>query len=196
MAIAGFKRLRQFWQSTEIQPIVVGNEAFPGLQVQTNAEIENTIRSSFSTVFHAACTCAMGRADDPQAVVDNHARVIGVSGLRVVDASAFPVLPPGHPMATVCMTFLSMIYVICLLRMTQMLWRKRLHAIYQGHAEKFGFGFVVASHRSILLPEFNYESSIQPWIDAAMSLMTETLVMGSMASVLCTDVSYVIRCLK
>lgn len=37
------------------------------------------------------------------AVVDAQARVIGVSGLRVVDASAFALLPPGHPQSTVYM---------------------------------------------------------------------------------------------
>lgn len=36
------------------------------------------------------------------AVVDTHARVYGVTGVRVVDASAFPFLPPGHPQSTVC----------------------------------------------------------------------------------------------
>ena len=36
------------------------------------------------------------------AVVDSHARVFGVGKLRVVDASAFPFMPPGHPQATVC----------------------------------------------------------------------------------------------
>ena len=44
----------------------------------------------------------MGKADDPMAVVDSKARVLGVQGLRVVDASAFPFLPPGHPQATIC----------------------------------------------------------------------------------------------
>lgn len=43
----------------------------------------------------------MGKKDDPQAVVDSNARVYGVKGLRVVDASAFPLLPPGHPQSTV-----------------------------------------------------------------------------------------------
>lgn len=43
----------------------------------------------------------MGAADDPTAVVDPNAKVIGVSNLRVVDASAFNLLPPGHPMSTV-----------------------------------------------------------------------------------------------
>lgn len=35
------------------------------------------------------------------------ARVIGVHGVRVVDASAFPLLPPGHPQASVCRLYLS-----------------------------------------------------------------------------------------
>ena len=44
----------------------------------------------------------MGKASDPDAVIDSRARVYGVSGLRVVDASAFAILPPGHPMSTIC----------------------------------------------------------------------------------------------
>jgi choline dehydrogenase len=44
----------------------------------------------------------MGKESDPMAVLDSKARVYGVSGLRVVDASAFPLLPPGHPTSTVC----------------------------------------------------------------------------------------------
>ena len=42
---------------------------------------------------HACCTNRMGRADDPQAVVDPAFRVIGARGLRVVDASVFPDIP-------------------------------------------------------------------------------------------------------
>lgn len=44
----------------------------------------------------------MGRANDTMAVVDVEGRVFGTRGLRVVDASVFPLLPPGHPQATVC----------------------------------------------------------------------------------------------
>lgn len=47
-------------------------------------------------------TGKMGRTNDTTAVVDSHARVRGVSGLRVVDASAFPILPPGQPQSSVC----------------------------------------------------------------------------------------------
>ena len=44
-------------------------------------------------VWHASCTCRMGRADDPMSVVDTQGRVKGVQGLRVVDASIFPIVP-------------------------------------------------------------------------------------------------------
>ena len=44
----------------------------------------------------------MGKRSNPKSVVDSRARVIGVQGLRVVDASSFPLLPPGHPTATIC----------------------------------------------------------------------------------------------
>ena len=44
----------------------------------------------------------MGQLSDPMAVVDSTGKVFGVSRLRVADISAFPLLPPGHPQATVC----------------------------------------------------------------------------------------------
>ncbi|KAI1194132.1 GMC oxidoreductase [Nemania serpens] len=102
VAIAGFKRAREFFNSTTLRPFRADDkEAFPGLQVSTDADIELVIKQSFQTIFHAACTCAMGLPKDPMAVVDSAARVYGVSGLRVVDASAFPFVPAGHPMGTV-----------------------------------------------------------------------------------------------
>lgn len=102
VAIAGFKRVRAFWQTVSMKSFTIGEEAFPGLDVQTDAQIEDIIRESFNTIYHAACTCAMGRENDTLAVVDSHSKVFGVQGLRVVDASAFPILPPGHPQSTVC----------------------------------------------------------------------------------------------
>ncbi|RYP41561.1 hypothetical protein DL767_000903 [Monosporascus sp. MG133] len=102
VAVGGFKRAREFWASPALSGFALGQEAYPGREVgDDDAEIEAAIRRSFNTVYHGSCTCAMGRADDPDAVVDPQARVYGVNGLRVVDASAFPLLPPGHPQSTV-----------------------------------------------------------------------------------------------
>ena len=55
--------------------------------------LETFVRKSTIGVWHASCSCRMGRDDDPMAVVDNQGRVKGVQGLRVVDASIFPVVP-------------------------------------------------------------------------------------------------------
>ncbi|KAK4139307.1 uncharacterized protein C8A04DRAFT_15978 [Dichotomopilus funicola] len=46
---------------------------------------------------HATSTCAIGGDDDPMAVLDSRFRVRGVEGLRVVDASVFPVVPGAFP---------------------------------------------------------------------------------------------------
>ena len=69
-------------------------EGFTFDQVMTDDEaLEAFVRKAAIGVWHASCTCRMGRADDPMAVVDTAGRVRGVQGLRVVDASIFPVVP-------------------------------------------------------------------------------------------------------
>ncbi|KAG6368748.1 hypothetical protein INS49_002962 [Diaporthe citri] len=76
-------------------------EYFPGAEVSGDEQVLDTVRDTLMTVYHASCTARMGRADDPTAVVDSRARVVGVQRLRVVDASSFALLPPGHPQSTV-----------------------------------------------------------------------------------------------
>jgi 5-(hydroxymethyl)furfural/furfural oxidase len=55
--------------------------------------LEAFVRKAAIGVWHASCSCRMGRPDDPMAVVDTQGRVKGVQALRVVDASIFPVVP-------------------------------------------------------------------------------------------------------
>jgi 5-(hydroxymethyl)furfural/furfural oxidase len=45
---------------------------------------------------HPVSTCAMGRADDPMAVVDAQCRVHGFDNLRVIDASVMPRIPSAN----------------------------------------------------------------------------------------------------
>ncbi|KAK2035782.1 GMC oxidoreductase [Colletotrichum somersetense] len=102
VAIATFKRLRQAFASTAMHPILADDkEYFPGTKVQTDEQILQSIRNTVMTVWHASCTCRMGKRDDPMAVVDKDAKVIGVDGIRVVDTSSFALLPPGHPQSMV-----------------------------------------------------------------------------------------------
>jgi 5-(hydroxymethyl)furfural/furfural oxidase len=61
-----------------------------------NAELVEYVRNNVAGTFHVSCTCRMGRADDPNAVVDNSGRVRGVGGLRVVDASIMPAITRGN----------------------------------------------------------------------------------------------------
>lgn len=49
-----------------------------------------------TTIFHPVGTARMGLRDDPQAVVDNRLRVIGLEGLRVIDASVMPTITSGN----------------------------------------------------------------------------------------------------
>ena len=102
IAVAAFKQARAVFTTNFTKPVVVGAEAFPGLNVSTDAQILNLIQQSASASYHASATCAMGMINHSMAVLDSKARVYGVQGLRVVDASAFPVLPPGHPSSTIC----------------------------------------------------------------------------------------------
>ncbi|MFO0997722.1 MAG: GMC family oxidoreductase N-terminal domain-containing protein [Alphaproteobacteria bacterium] len=66
--------------------------------------LEAFVREATVGVWHASCTCRMGAADDPMAVTDNAARVRGVGGLRVVDASIFPIVPSANLNIPVIMT--------------------------------------------------------------------------------------------
>jgi 5-(hydroxymethyl)furfural/furfural oxidase len=56
-------------------------------------EAEAFIRKAAVGVWHASCTARMGSEDDPMSVTNNAGRVHGFGGLRVVDASIFPVVP-------------------------------------------------------------------------------------------------------
>jgi choline dehydrogenase len=71
-------------------------EILPGPQFQTEEELVRAAGEVGTTIFHPVGTCRMGTPDDPAAVVDPRLRVLGVAGLRVVDASVMPTITSGN----------------------------------------------------------------------------------------------------
>ncbi len=73
-----------------------GKEIQPGAAVQSDEDLNAFIAEHAESAYHPCGTCRMGRADDPNAVVDGQGRVIGVEGLRVADSSIFPQITNGN----------------------------------------------------------------------------------------------------
>ncbi|MCF4098402.1 choline dehydrogenase [Maritalea mediterranea] len=81
-----------------------GHEIQPGEHVQSDEELNAFIRDHAESAYHPCGTCRMGKADDPNAVVDPECRVIGIDALRVADSSIFPRITNGNLNAPSIMT--------------------------------------------------------------------------------------------
>ena len=66
----------------------------PGVAVSSEKDLEKAAGELGTTIFHPVGTCKMG--SDPMAVVDDRLRVLGVDGLRVIDASIMPRITSGN----------------------------------------------------------------------------------------------------
>ena len=73
-----------------------GREIQPGAEVTSDAAIDAFIRDKVESAYHPCGTCRMGDPADPRTVVDPATRVVGVEGLRVVDASIMPSVTTGN----------------------------------------------------------------------------------------------------
>ena len=62
----------------------------------TGDRLDEWMLRNVSTMHHISCTTKMGPDSDPLAVVDQHGRVKGVDGIRVVDGSILPDCPRSN----------------------------------------------------------------------------------------------------
>ncbi|KAL8766876.1 MAG: hypothetical protein Q9209_006472 [Squamulea sp. 1 TL-2023] len=99
LVIVALRRQRDFW--AQMKGVTISDEILPGPAVNSDEDILKYVKNSLAIAPHASGTCRMGKRRDSQSVVDSVGRVYGAKGLRVVDASIFPLLPPGHPQSTV-----------------------------------------------------------------------------------------------
>lgn len=71
-------------------------EFLPGPEVQSEDDMRVAAGQLGATIFHPVSTAKMGIDSDPMAVLDGRLRVRGVERLRVIDASAMPLITSGN----------------------------------------------------------------------------------------------------
>jgi 5-(hydroxymethyl)furfural/furfural oxidase len=93
---------------TALRRYLIENFVMEGVTLQDvltdDDKLEAYVRGAEVGMRHASCSCRMGSDDDPMAVTDPSGRVRGTEGLRVVDASVFPVVPCANTNFPVLMT--------------------------------------------------------------------------------------------
>lgn len=97
-ALFMFSSLRTLLSQPVLSNYTIGpnhGEVVPGADITDDATILEYIKSTVLPVWHACGTCRMLPQSDG-GVVDSQLRVYGVDGLRIVDASIFPVIPDQH----------------------------------------------------------------------------------------------------
>ncbi|OXC80491.1 GMC family oxidoreductase [Caballeronia sordidicola] len=95
VAVNALKLTRRIAAAPALRPYSP-EEILPGVSYQTDEELVRAAGKVGTTIFHPVGTCRMGTEGDPGAVVDSRLRVMGVEGLRIVDASVMPTITSGN----------------------------------------------------------------------------------------------------
>jgi choline dehydrogenase len=98
--ISGVEQTRKIFAQPAMAAYSVA-ETVPGPGIASDEQFADYARTAGTNVFHPVGTCKMGT--DPMAVVDPRLRVIGLSGLRVIDASVMPCVTTGNTNAPTIM---------------------------------------------------------------------------------------------
>jgi 5-(hydroxymethyl)furfural/furfural oxidase len=87
-------RLRELAAHKAFAAILTGEPRFPA---------DEDLPKVVTDGGHLSSSCRMGSPDDPTTVVDPDCRVLGVEGLRVIDASVMPTVPRANSLLSVLM---------------------------------------------------------------------------------------------
>ncbi|MCU0896592.1 MAG: GMC family oxidoreductase N-terminal domain-containing protein [Burkholderiales bacterium] len=96
VAIDSLRLTRRIVTQTRALAKYQPEEFLPGPAFASDEDLVTAAGNVGTTIFHPVGTCRMGRASDPDAVVDSRLRVRGLAGLRVVDASIMPTITSGN----------------------------------------------------------------------------------------------------
>ncbi|MDE2094468.1 MAG: GMC family oxidoreductase N-terminal domain-containing protein, partial [Burkholderiales bacterium] len=92
MSIKGLRLAREIMRQPALRRYVQ-TEILPGTRLTSDQELFDYACANAKTDHHPVGTCRMGPASDPRSVVTPDLRLIGMQGLRVVDASVMPRVP-------------------------------------------------------------------------------------------------------
>jgi choline dehydrogenase-like flavoprotein len=98
--VDGIKLAREWVKQAPLAD-VTAREFYPGPDVTSDDDLVAWLRGHVELIYHPTGTCKIGQDDD--SVVDPELRVRGLEGLRVCDASIFPVIPGGNTAAPTMM---------------------------------------------------------------------------------------------
>lgn len=102
VAADGIKLTRRIVSQKALQKYMP-EEYKPGPTYQSDDELAKAAGDISTTIFHPVGTAKMGMGSDSMSVVDDQLRVIGIEGLRVVDASVMPAITSGNTNSPVIM---------------------------------------------------------------------------------------------
>jgi choline dehydrogenase len=92
--VQSVKLAREIFATKAFSEWLTGRELLPGPDFKTDDDLRAFVRRRADSYHHQSGSCKMGT--DAMAVVDPQCRVYGVEGVRVADASVFPVVPSGN----------------------------------------------------------------------------------------------------
>ena len=102
LEILGLRYAREILLSNPIASRI-SHEILPGKTVTSDDDLAAHCRRTVKTNWHPVGTCRMGADGDSMAVLDPKLRLRGITGLRVIDASAMPLIPSGNTNAPTMM---------------------------------------------------------------------------------------------
>ncbi len=86
----GVRRCIELANHSAFQDIIEERIDLLDSELESDDALDEWMMREVTTGQHISCTCKMGPASDPKAVVDQEGRVHGLKALRVVDASIMP----------------------------------------------------------------------------------------------------------
>jgi choline dehydrogenase len=97
----GSRRLAEIGEQSEFAKNVTARVTPTDEILENDRALDEWIRTEVTTGHHISCSNKMGVDSDPMAVVDQFGSVMGIEGLRVVDASIMPTCVRANINATV-----------------------------------------------------------------------------------------------